>query len=405
MTQVSDLDRPIPREASTGGWWRSHDVYPTFSWPWWLRRGWLFWPVALVYGMIFASYHAFGMNALGDWPILALVACTGGLIMVSTGPLLATGVRHLRLPLWLEQILVVAAIAAGLAAAIFAEKWVSGFHDHLMARLRGPARPPIPWLFQGISYVLYFSLDGGMLVLFAVSGGFAAMQYLGERRRLAAWASRQEVEALRAQRDTADMRLAVLQAQVEPHFLFNTLASVRSLVATDPKRASATIDALSDYLRSTLPSFREPGREDAALGKQIDICHRYLELMNVRMDGRIRIVIDAPDEIRALAFPPLILISLVENAVKHGIEPKPGPGTIALRARLDAGGLRVAVEDDGAGLTAGETSHGLGLANVRAQLRNRFGDGAALDIAARPDGGTRAVITLALSGAPTGAAS
>lgn len=394
MTHLSDLDRPIPREASTGGWWRSHDVYPTFSWSWWLRRGWLFWPVALIYGMIFASWHAFGMNALGDWPVLAVVACTAGLVMVSTGPLLATGVRYLGLPLWLEQILVVVAIGLGLVAAIVAENWVSGFHDHLMASLRFPTRPPIPWLFLGISYVLHFSLDGGTLVLFAVSGGFAALQYLGERRRLAAWASRQEVAALRSERDAADLRLAVLQAQVEPHFLFNTLASVRSLVATDPKRAAATIDALSDYLRSTLPSFRQPGREDATLGKQIDICRRYLDLMNVRMDGRITIVVDAPDEVRALAFPPLILISLVENAVKHGIEPRPGPGTIAIRAASGADGLEVAVEDDGAGLISGETSHGLGLANVRAQLRNRFGDGAALDIAARPEGGTRAAITI-----------
>ena len=397
MSPVSDLDRPIPRDAFSGGWWRSHDIYPAFSWSWWLRRGWLYWPVALVYGMIFASYHAFGMDALGDWPSLAVVACGGGLVMVSAGPLLATGVRYLRLPLWLEQILVVIAIAVGLVVAILVSNGIGAYHDHLMARLRDPARPPIPWLFHGISYVLHFSLDGGTLVLFAVGGGFAVLQYLGERRRLAAWVSRQEVEALRGERDAADLRLAVLQAQVEPHFLFNTLASVRSLVAADPVRAAATIDALCDYLRSTLPSFREPGREDATLGKQIDICHRYLELMNVRMDGRITIVIDAPDAVRARPFPPLTLISLVENAVKHGLEPKPGPGTIAIRAAVTPDGLRVSVEDDGAGLTVGETSHGLGLANVRGQLRNRFGDEALLDIAARSGGGTQAVMTLPLS--------
>ncbi len=180
---------------------------------------------------------------------------------------------------------------------------------------------------------------------------------------------------------------------------------MRSLVATDPARAASTIDALCDYLRSTLPSFREPGREEATLGKQIDICHRYLELMNVRMDGRVGIAIDAPEAVRALAFPPLTLISLVENAVKHGIEPKPGPGAIAIRAGLEDGVLQVAVEDDGVGLSPGETSHGLGLANVRAQLRNRFGDDATLDIAARSQGGTRAVITLTFSGPPAVAAS
>src|SRR3569623_462933 len=212
MTHASDLDRPIPPDATTGGWWRSHDIYPAFSWSWWRRRGCLFWPVALVYGMVFASWHAFGMDALSDWLPLALVACAGGLIMVSAGPLLATGVRYIGLPRWLEQILVVAAIAIGLVAAIMAADWISDFHDHLMVRLRGPIRPPIPWLFQGISWVLHFSLDGGTLVMFAVSGGFAAMQYLGEGRRLAAWAGRREVAAMRAERDAADLRLAVLQA-------------------------------------------------------------------------------------------------------------------------------------------------------------------------------------------------
>lgn len=393
---MTHLSTPLPPNAydDHSAWWRRQDMYPAFSWPWWVRRGWLFWPIAVVYGVGYASWHAFGMNAMYDWPSLALVASIGGLVMVNAGPLLATGVRYLGLPLHVERGLVVVALLVGLAIATMADALVDEYHDHLMSALNAPdMKAPIPALFQGISTVLSFTLNNGTMVLVAVGGGVALFHYLSERRRMAAYEAEVQVNAMRTERDAADLRLAVLQAQVEPHFLFNTLASVRSLVATDPKRAAATIDALSDYLRSTLPSFRDTGLQDATLGKQIDICHRYLELMNVRMDGRIRIVVEADQSVRAMAFPPLILISLVENAVKHGIEPKPGPGEIAIRAGLHDGRLSVAVEDDGAGLTPGPR-HGLGLTNVRAQLRNRFGGDASLDIAGREGGGTRAVIEM-----------
>ena len=402
MTEASpDLNQPLQRDAmgSPHPRWGGYDLYPTFSWPWWLRRGWLFWPIALVYGMGFATWHASGVNVWSDWPGLAWRACAGVLVMVTAGPLLATAMRylsrHLNWPILAERILVIAAILAGLAVAVMADTWVDTYHHMLMMRHAG-GHMAIPWLYQSISNLLQVSLDGSTMVLIFACGGFAVFRYLGERKRLAAHAARRELETVRAEKDAADMRLAVLQAQVEPHFLFNTLASVRSLITTDPERAAATINAMADYLRSTLPSFRESssGLEEATLGRQIDICRRYLDLMNVRMNDRIDIVIDAPEEVRALPFPPLLLISLVENAVKHGLEPKPGQGMIAIRARRDDhGALVLSVEDDGAGLSPG-ISHGVGLANVRAQLRNRFGDTAALDIASRSEGGTRAAITL-----------
>jgi sensor histidine kinase YesM len=253
----------------------------------------------------------------------------------------------------------------------------------------------VPVVFSMLSHLLFESLQGSSLMLVVGGGGFAIVSYLTERRRLADYASRRELDAVRAQRDEAELRLSVLQAQVEPHFLFNTLASVRSLVATDPQRAAATIDAMADYFRSTLPSLDQSGERNATLGRQVDICTRYLDLMNIRTDGRIRIEVAVDDAARGLFFPPLVLLTLVENAVKHGVGPKPGPATIAIRARLcQDGSLEVAVEDDGAGLSPGE-SHGLGLANARAQLRNLFGAGAALSIAGRAQGGTRAEITIA----------
>ncbi len=117
--------------------------------------------------------------------------------------------------------------------------------------------------------------------------------------------------------------------------------------------------------------------------------------MNVRMAGRIDIRVEAPDAARSLPFPPLILLTLVENAVTHGIEPKPGQRTTIIRALVEGDALIVSVEDDGIGLKPGITP-GLGLANVRAQLRNRFGERAALEVKARSEGGTCARIRIPL---------
>lgn len=389
---ANDLSHPIPRDAPPPRWSR-YQSFPTFSWAWCLQRGCLLWPLAIAYGVGFGAWHSSAMNAWGDWSGLALRACACGLLAVSAGPALAALVRHAGLPIRVERVLVVVAILTGLAIAARAIQWVSAYHGALMAMSPSHTMAP-PYLFGLLSNLLRQSLDGSTLVLIVASGGFAVFSYLGEKRRLDAYANSREFEALRRQKDEAELRLSVLQAQVEPHFLFNTLASVRSLVASDPQRAAATIDAMADYFRSTLPSLDQAGVRNAMLGKQIEICLRYLDLMNIRTDGRISIVVDVGDEVGTLFFPPLILLSLVENAVKHGVGPKPGPAMIAVRARLHAdGSLEVAIEDDGAGLRPGEC-HGLGLANARAQLRNLFGAGASLAIASRVEGGTRATITI-----------
>jgi sensor histidine kinase YesM len=230
-----------------------------------------------------------------------------------------------------------------------------------------------------------------LFVLYIANGGLALAAYFAEPKRWAEHLHRVELEKQSAQKSEADLRLAVLQAQVEPHFLFNTLASVRSLVSSDPARASQTIDALAEYLRSTLPKFREEsGVAPSTLGEQFAICESYLALMKVRLGDRLRVDIQLAPELRELAFPPLLLISLVENAVTHGAEPKPGVTQVVLTARrLEEGGvhqLEVRVEDDGSGLKLG-MGEGTGLSNVRAQLRTRFGSTARLDLTGRNAGG------------------
>jgi LytS/YehU family sensor histidine kinase len=188
----------------------------------------------------------------------------------------------------------------------------------------------------------------------------------------------------------------VLAAQVEPHFLFNTLAGVRSAIHTDPARAATLIDSLADYLRAAIPRLRADGGADATLAGQVEIVRAYLALMAARMP-RLSFSIDLPDDLRALPCPPLMLVSLVENAVKHGAEPKVGPVHVALRARLDAlGRLQVAVEDDGAGFGGSTGGTGIGLANIRERLKQMHGDRAALELRARPEGGVGATLTLPL---------
>nr|WP_254696321.1 ATP-binding protein [Lysobacter enzymogenes] len=171
---------------------------------------------------------------------------------------------------------------------------------------------------------------------------------------------------------------------------------MRALVRPDPQRAEATLDALVGYLRATIPKLREgEARLDAELGQQLDICASYLEVMRLRTDGRLSHAVQAPAAVRLLPCPPLLLIPLVENAVKHGIEPRSGPGRIELRARRDGDWLELEVADDGVGLRTG-VGGGVGLANVRAQLAARFGERATLQLCSRREGGTLAQVRLPL---------
>jgi hypothetical protein len=390
-----DLGARLPREVlSDLGGWTLYQSFRVFTWYWLLRRIAIFGTLAILAGFAFAAWHASGLNAWGDWPGLAWRACLASLAAVSAGPLMATCIRHLHLPLIIERVLVVVSILAGLAIGVAALIWVGAYHHQLMHLYAGRSMDA-GVLGHWMARFFRLSIDASTFALIIAGGGVAALYYLGERRRIAQYQARLQVERLRAERDTANTQLTVLQAQVEPHFLFNTLASVRSLIATEPARAAQTVDALSAYLRATLPRLRGAQVEDTTLGEQIQLCTGYLELIRVRMAGRLGVRVEASEQVRALPFPPLILLTLVENAVTHGIEPKAGPVMVAIIASVDGGMLTVNVEDDGAGLAPG-TSSGLGLTNVRAQLLSLFGDRASLEVMSRPEGGVRARIRIPL---------
>ncbi len=194
----------------------------------------------------------------------------------------------------------------------------------------------------------------------------------------------------RQQAAQAQAELKLLQAQVEPHFLFNTLANLRHLVQTGSPEALAMLDHLVHYLRTALPDIRTPA---STVGRELELARAYLEIMRIRMGGALEFTIEGSEDVAAAEFPPLMLMTLVENAVKHGIAPR-GRGRIAIRAARDAKAMRVEVDDDGPGLTR-PMGRGVGLANVRERLRALYGERARLELEQREPAGLRAAIEVA----------
>ena len=191
------------------------------------------------------------------------------------------------------------------------------------------------------------------------------------------------------ERRLVEARMAALQAQVEPHFLFNTLALIGQLIETDPPHAARIHQNLIDYLRATLPQMRAKGA--GTLGRQIEMSRAYLAIMQARMRTRLAVSVDVPDQMLSATFPVMMLQILIENAIKHGLEPKIDGGRIDIRANVDGKMLQVDVIDDGIGFNV-HAGDGLGLANVRERLRILYGQRAQLVIEAPLTGGTRASI-------------
>ncbi len=246
-----------------------------------------------------------------------------------------------------------------------------------------------PWV-MGLNHLLR------VVLAFWLAGGVALWGWQREQRGLAGLHAEQALKRAEAQRREAELRLSVLAAQVEPHFLFNTLAGVRSAIATDPARASDMIDHLVDYLRASIPRLRSDGAANATLGQQLDSVRAYLGLMAARMP-RLRFEVAAAPALLQLHCPPLMLISLAENAVKHGVEPKIGAAHIQVSATvLDDGRLAITVADNGIGFGTSTAGSGIGLANIRERLQQLYGDRAALALKARPEGGVAATLTLPL---------
>jgi sensor histidine kinase YesM len=206
---------------------------------------------------------------------------------------------------------------------------------------------------------------------------------------------RAEAERNLLAKQAVEAELKLMQAQVEPHFLFNTLASVQYLTETDPPQANALLGHLIAYLRAALPQFRA---QSSTLGREFELAKAYLAILQMRMGPRFDFSVALPPDLASHAFPPNMLISLVENAIKHGVEPSVDGGTIAIDARREGDRMVLTVTDSGRGLAASAAADtagdGVGLSNVRERLAALFGPRARFAIEEVQPRGTRAIIAI-----------
>jgi hypothetical protein len=242
------------------------------------------------------------------------------------------------------------------------------------------SKPPLPelaWLFIVASAILKISYKGTI------------------QAEVKAAEATETAESEQLKRQVVEARMAAMQAQVEPHFLFNTLASIDHLIETDPARASQMQKNLIALLRASMPSMRDANPAAHNLGREMAVIRPYLEILKVRMEDRLQTRIDVPDGLLSAEFPSMMIQSLVENAIKHGLEPKAEGGRLDVTAEIVHGNLTVTVADTGLGFGRAATAGtGIGLANIRERLKLLYGDRASMVVADNSPSGTVVTLTV-----------
>ena len=332
----------------------------------------------LLPAVVLNSVIALGITAFGEHTFSSnwvYSQCIG----LSIGTLTVLGIRML-IPDWETQwrriaiIVPVAAVAGFMLGTAMADALLG---TNSMAYWH--TQPRKAWGFLALSLCA-----GAVLTYFAVSRAQLAQE-------------RERAEA--ARRQATEARLKLLESQLEPHMLFNTLSNLRALIAADPAQAQTMLDHLIAYLRATLSGSRSATH---TLAQEFDRLRDYLELMAVRMGPRLSFSLDLPGTLREIGVPPMLLQPLVENSIQHGLEPKVEGGNITVRAALHGTTLTLEVEDTGLGFDA--TAHpplqppvpgrGYGLGHVRERLQTLYGAEATINFIAVNAGGTRARVTI-----------
>ena len=223
----------------------------------------------------------------------------------------------------------------------------------------------------------------------------AAYYFIERSERRAAGLREAELERHRMEAQMLEAHLQAVQAQVEPHFLFNTLAHIQRLYQTDPTRGRSMLDNFCSYLRAALPQMRG---SCSTLGREVELARAYLDTQRIRMGRRLRVDVTIPDDLLGASFPPMMLLSLVENAIKHGLNPMREGGNIGIAAESADGMLRVTVADTGAGLSKVELGggDGVGLSNIRSRLATLYGGRAQLALRGNAPHGVVATVEIPL---------
>lgn len=198
----------------------------------------------------------------------------------------------------------------------------------------------------------------------------------------------EKIKRLTSEKKAVEANLKLLQAQIEPHFLFNTLSNVLSLLDSNPQKGKSMLVDLIQYLRASLSKIR---KAQATLGQEMEMIAAYLNIFKVRMGGRLNYEIDLPQNLKSISFPPMLIQPLVENAIKHGLEPRIDGGEIRIRGELKDGLLRLEVVDTGGGFEE-KADSGLGLSSIRERLQSLYGDKGRLILEQIQPHGLKAII-------------
>ncbi len=309
-------------------------------------------------------------------PISGLLART---MLVGLVALIAFGLFEqwpARLPRWLARwVLQVLGVAIAVPLAVLAVYLVTSGADGL----------PFWRNEKRLAGFMMMSVTGVLLAPWMAMSALLRQRDEAARSQALAF----ELERSELERKALDSRLRLLQAQVEPHFLFNTLANVRELVEAGSPQACTVLDSLIAYLRAAVPRLHETA---TTLGQELQLVRAYLELMHMRMPDRLQFALQADEAALALRLPPTTLLTLVENAVRHGIDPSEEGGRIDVRVQVYDGRCRAQVIDTGVGLQVAGDGPGTGLATLRERLQLAFGGDAKLQLGALHPHGVRAEV-------------
>ncbi|HSS69440.1 MAG TPA: histidine kinase [Casimicrobiaceae bacterium] len=272
---------------------------------------------------------------------------------------------------------VAAGTVVGMLLLLSIKGYIVGDPEYRLGDLHGHGAP-----------MRFFGTAVSSLVLGLCVSLFFLLKIRDARTRAAMLKAEADRNLLSKQAIEAELKL--MQAQVEPHFLFNTLASVQFLTETDPPKAGQMLGHLLAYLRAALPQLRS---DSTTVAQEAELAGAYLSIMQMRMGSRLSFVIDVPPQLAAHRLPPMLLMSLIENAVKHGIEPQAAGGTIRVQAQRRGDRLVITVDDDGRGL-GDKVGNGVGLTNLRARLAALYGSRARFALEENSPRGARATIEI-----------
>ncbi|MBR7800942.1 sensor histidine kinase [Undibacterium fentianense] len=425
------LDQPLPDKLinKLGGWALKAHHYPTFSQTWFRYRALSFFTPMLVLALILSTISLIVANE--DTPPTELInpykmflALYFGIAFnLLAGRWLATQVKKKQWQKQNEILGIAGALLFGILISLVIVETADLFLDKKVQKTSAATKKKLEQLSKSnevkVGLVITSEEEKKIngvnilfwLVLLSWWGGAGDFRiYLKQRRELDDARTQEKIDQYKNERNLAQMRLSVLASQVEPHFLFNTLSGVRAAMLSDPVRGVAIIDHLVDYLRSTIPQMRDDGNLMlSTVGNQFDSVRSYLGVIHMRIP-RLSYTVECPSDLLDCEIPPLMLISLVENAVKHGIEPKKGAVHIKVRANTidnmpisnssqnqHTELLCLSVIDDGVGFGSGVSGSGIGLSNIRERLKHLYAGEARLDICMREEGGTEVRIVLPLS--------